>query len=499
MSGIITSVSESEIVAAGAQTTSIGFLDRFDDSSRYAENATLTHNVSMPYVGSAAYRIAVNGSPAPKIVSGALESQGTSLYYFANQVTTTGGKCNLGFLTEWKRSADFLTASLNGGFTVAMGTQWLVDEAGSIGGLAAIEPLHITIKQDGISDASIYNGVASLTCLNATAAAGVYPWNSRGTTLPYGEKQAILFRVNGDILEVEAVGVGTLYFTHPDISAKVSATTYFFFEPTGPTLHRQSVRLYRWWANADELDQLAGYGVSVPESSGGPHRFSGRLQIFPNGRTAQQCVDSAPGLSTAALVATSSAVATKGSFTRPSGGVHVYETQIVQNYGYNEVGNSMFGFMVGSPDTNLNAVVSSTAGAETNLANCGFTPLAGAENADWQEWIWNGTLVGANNKRIRLNLAFGGGDPGTPGNLIDSGTITTAGFYEIRLVRYTNSTASHTFYATMHANGVLVSAQRTTWNGTTNSVGGSFKTTTTDAGGVTVDAYRHLVARVNAV
>ena len=43
----------------------------------------------------------------------------------------------------------------------------------------------------------------------------------------------------------------------------------------------------------------------------------------------------------------------------------------------------------------------------------------------------------------------------------------------------------------------LVAATRTAWNGTTNYVGGTYKVTTTDAGGVTVDAHTHRIARVN--
>ena len=485
--------------AIAAQSTAIGFLDRFDYGTRYAENATLTHNSSLPEIGGTAYRIATNGATRPKIVSGALESMSDSLDYFANVVTTTGGKFNLGLVVEFKRSSVYLAAVNNGGFTIAVSEQELVSSGGSIGGISGTNPIHVTIRPDGISDASYYLG-AAFTCLNATGVAGVYPWNARNTYLPTGEKMAILFRINGDILEVEAVGVGTLYFTHPDISTKVAATTYFFYEPVGPdhgTDYRQTARLCRWWVNADEYDQIAGYGGTVPQVTGGPHRFPGQLQVFPNGQTAKQSVDTLPGGTTAAFYATGASTVTKGSYTRPTGGAVVLESQLVQNYGYNESGASINALMVGAVDTNLNAVVSSTAGAETNFASCGPIPMWGFENGDWQEWTWAGQLVGANNKRIRINIAFGGGDPGTPGNLIDSGTITTAGFYEIRLFRYTNSTASHTFYATMHANGALVAATRTTWNGTTTYVGGTYKVTTVDAGGVTVDAHTHRIARAN--
>jgi hypothetical protein len=487
------------------QTGNVGFLDRFDNASRYSENATITHNSSMPEIGGNAYRVATNGTPRPKIASRALEPQGDSLDYFANRVSTAGGVFNMGLVVDFSRTSVYATAVNNGGFTIGVSEQELVSSGGSIGGISGTNPIHVTIKQDGVTEAGFYLG-ASFTCQNASLSGGAYPWTPTGSQIPFGEKTAVLFRISGDILEVEAVGLGSLYFYHPDISTKIGSTTHFFYEPNGPDLstdYRQISRLHRWWVNAERLDQTPGYGITMPNNTGGNTRLSSALLLYPNGQTARRNSDAMPGHSLASMVVTGTANVTKGSYTRPTGGNIMLETQIVQNYGYNETGASIPGFMLGAVDTNLNAIVSSTAGAETNLSNCGFVPLSGAENADWQEWYWAGTLTGTNSKRIRLNIAFGGGDPGTPGNLLDSNETGTplnaaTGFYEIRLHRYTNSTASHTFYAHLDINGTRTVSKRVTWNGTTNYIAGTFKVTTADAAAVTVDTFTSKIARVNA-
>lgn len=490
-------VTAANVQAAGAQMTTIGFLDRFDDSSRYAENAELVNNVSLPEIGSVAYHQAAATSPFPKIVSGALEPTGNSLCYIHNQVTTTGGKFSLGLVVDFKRASNYSTAVNNGGFTIAISDVEIIPSAGDTGQITASEPLHITIRPDGISDASVYPAIATLTCLNATVAAGVYPWTARQTQLPFGEKLTIILRIEGDILEIEAVGVGSLYFTHPLISSKVAATTYFFYEPVGPTNgtgYKQTARLYRWWASADELDQTTGYGIVVPEVSGGPHRFPGQLQLYPNGQTSSQSGNTLAGQSTAAIRGGSVGTSTKGSYNRATGGHVQFEGMVSHEYGLLNTGASFQGFMVGAPDTNLNATVSSTAGAATS-PNIGLNYFNyGMENGDWETIFLAGQLVGANNKRLLFTADV---SPfSSPTTLLDSGTITTAGFWTAEIRRYTG-TGGMILYSKLEINGALIDARRVVESGVNVQTYFGVSTTTVDAGGVTVDTHMRQVARVN--
>ena len=487
-----------------AQSRAIGFYDRFDRSDRYSEGATITANTTTPETGGWAYRVAQTGATAPTVTSGALECSSDTLYYLSNRVATPDGRMSLGIVVEMERTSVFATAANNGGFNVTIGPSQLVDDAGSISAGLATNPIHINFTINGITDAELYasGGSTALTCLNATKTGGVFPWNSDGSYLPVGSKIAVLFEVEGDILRITAAGLGYLEFTHPDISTKIgNPYTYFWFEPNGPLLgtdYKFIARLYRWWSMAEELNQIASHGAF--NGIGGPRRIDGQLRLYPEGRTARLASDTLPGVSTACIIGSSNGTVAKGSNARVTGGEAVFEGPVIHNYGFTGVGGSIPGFMVGAVDSGLNTPTSSSAGAETNISGGTFLLGWGLENADWERWFYAGTLVGTNAKRIRLFAEYAGG--GTPGNIIDSdvsGTPLTSvtGFWTLEVTRYTTSTASHIFYAELKANGVLIAAKRTTANHTTNYFAGNLKTTTVDAGGVTLDTSIRQIARVN--
>jgi hypothetical protein len=487
--------------AIAAQSRAVGFYDRFDRSDRYAEGAGITANTTTPETGAWAYRVAQTGATAPTVTSGALECSGDTLYYLSNRVATPNGRFSLGLLVEMERTSVFSTAVNNGGFNVTFGPSQLIDDAGSIVTGLATSPIHINLAIDGVQSCDFYGG-ASLTCLNASMSGSVYPWNTDGQYLPTGSKIAVMFEVEGDILRITAAGLGYLEFTHPDVSTKIGGTeTYFWYEPNGPTLgtdYKYISRLYRWWGMAEELNQLASHGAF--NGTGGTLRIDGQLRLYPNGRTARLSSDTPPGASTAALISSSNGTVAKGSSARVTGGENIFEGPVIHNFGFTGSGGNIFGFMVGSTDSGLNTPTSSSAGAETNISGGTFNVAWGLENADWEKWFFAGTLVGTNAKRIRLFAEYAGG--GVPGNIVDSdvsGTPLTAvtGFWTLEVTRYTTSTASHIFYAELKANGVLIAAKRTTANHTTNFFSGNIKTTTADAGGVTLDTSIRTIARVN--
>ena len=98
-----------------AQSTAIGFLERFDDSSRYAEGASITALSSLPEIGDYAYRVRVAGGTGATVTTGALRPNANTLYYFQNRVATPGGrKFSMGFVFELERSSVYLTALNNG-------------------------------------------------------------------------------------------------------------------------------------------------------------------------------------------------------------------------------------------------------------------------------------------------------------------------------------------------------------------------------------------------
>jgi hypothetical protein len=512
---VLSSDSVGSRLAINAQSTSIGFLDRFDRSDRYPLSSTITHLSSMPEVGDYPYRVNLNLGPLARVLSGALECTGDSLPYFQNRVSTvSGGNFSMGLVVEMIRTAVYETALFNGGFNVSICDVPMVNDsppaipalsAGNISGLENKFPIHINFDMRGITSISLYGG-GGLSCLNASYISSTYyPWNTELQELPLNQKNTILIRITGDILEIEAVGIGTLMFTHPDIPLRIgSPYTYFFYEPNGPLLnddYRFISRLYRWWAMAEAYDQLPGYGI-VQSLPTGNTRFSSPLRLFPAGQTSKRTLNTLAGSADNKLViyGGSQGVTPKGIYNRYTGGNVICEGMICHDYGHSTLGASTQGWMVGAVDSNLNTPVSSAAGAETSLIVGGIASTPGMETADWEKWFYAGTLNGTDYKRIRLYGSVGGGPPG---NLVDSNHAGTTplsgltGFWTIDVTKYVNTAQGMVFYSELKANGVLIHANRTTSTFTNTYLPFSFYTTTSAAGGVVLDTLIRQIARVN--
>lgn len=487
------------------QATAIGFLEHFDDSSRYAEGASITALSSLPEIGDYAYRVRVDGGTGATIVSGALRPNANTLYYLQNRVATPGGgKFSMGFVFELERSSVYLTALNNGGGNFSICDQPMVSDGGDIGGLTPKAPIHINWSNEGITSATIYPST-SLNCTNRTAVGGVYRWDTDGKNLPLGEKFSILVRVVGDTVEVEAVGIGTVVLTHPDVSARIgSEYTYFWTEPNGELInsdYRHVARLYRWWAMAEELNQTPGYGLVF----GTPSNFlrvPSKLLLYPEGSKSPLSGNTPAGA--VGLVQRISALSTtlKGIYSRFVGG-HLHSEGLIScDFGFANVGAQAQAFMVGAFDSNLNTAVASTAGA-ANYPNIGNTLWAhGLENGDWETVFIGFTLVGAGNKQIRItsdSAPYGAGNLRVHANSNVSGTPLngTTGFGTVKIKRYTNSGSGMIFYCELRANGVLLDSTRQVLSLRDSLVYYGIECTTADAGGVVIDTHIRNGSRVN--
>ena len=501
---------EKAAVRAGieAQSTSIGFLDRFDRSDRYAEAATITSLSSLPQVGTYPYRVRQDGATTPTVSSGALECGGATLYYLQNRVATPGGgKFSMGLVMELERTANYLTAINNGGGNISFAPVPMVDDVGNIGGLTAIAPAHLNWSNEGVTAFTLYPST-NLTCLNATAVGGVLPWNPDLQQLPLGDKFTILIRVEGDLIEVTAVGLGSLYFTHPDVSTKVGSDyTYFWHEPNGPTTgtgYRHVSRLYRWWAMAEEINQSPGYGLTwgVPSRT---FRVPSQLQLYPNGSKSPLSANTPVGSSSAALRVAGRSTTTVGGYQKSVGGDVIIESFLSRDFGAMGAGGMFQAFMVGAVDSNLNAPNASTTAAAYSLPiglNEFIYPLG---SGDWETVFLGGTLAGAGNKQIRITsdmTPFGSTNVMADSNNVGTPLNGTTGFWTCEIKRYISGTNT-ILYTELKANGVLLHATRTVEpliNPVTLLSARLFfgvETTTADAGGVTVDTHIRDGAEIN--
>jgi len=237
-------------------TSNIGFLDEFDNSVAYPNGGNYpVHLTTMPEVG-AVWRVSnTDPSKPPVIANRGVRAQTGSLIYIGSSTPTTTGRFVMA--AEITLSASIYPASvLDNGCNMSYGEVQLIHDDGSIDPNAD-KPVHINFSRRGIESATILPST-SLTCLNATNSGSGLLWNPTVENLTYGKKYTIIFEAEGDILRITMVGVGSLVFTHPDLSTKIGSTnTYFWWEAGGDlqgvTQYKTITTLNRISAGAESL------------------------------------------------------------------------------------------------------------------------------------------------------------------------------------------------------------------------------------------------------
>lgn len=406
-----------------AQSGARSFFDRFDDSTAYANAATITHLSTAPRVGPA-WRLAVpGGNTAPTVLTasrGLVPSNGAGLFYLGSSITTAAGKFVLAF--EFTPvTTNEVSPNQDLGLNVSFSNTEMLPAGG---GIIPTGVVHLNIAGNGVTTADFFGG-AALTARSTAQSGGVYPWNSRATRWATGRRQLLLLVVEGDFLRVICPGHGEVEFHHPDISDKVGTTTNFWWEPSGSTapggafarrvvLHRvtdslEQVQAEQW--GLEPLSELAGDGQSVIEN-----RL--RLLAFNGTWTA----GNAPTASDSYRVATPEKMrADKGFWSRPWSGYADYTLQLTQNV--------------------ITAEIPSVAGdSTTSRLSLGEVPLANV--GEWLEFDITGTFAAnGNSKRVQLFVATAGLV------LADTGAITpNGGTFRARIKRVYLTGRSHDYY-----------------------------------------------------
>lgn len=168
----------------------ITFYDRFDDISRYANNALITTNVSSPKFGNA-WRIRHNSdvtSGAARVVNGRLQTPRGGGYYLSANVTPVD-HTDFSMGVEFIREATFLTASSNNHFTLAIGQPDLVVADGS--GIQINGNPHVNMDQTGVATITMSFNVADAS---GTASADIFT-----TVAPHGFESYDLVGVAGTL------------------------------------------------------------------------------------------------------------------------------------------------------------------------------------------------------------------------------------------------------------------------------------------------------------
>jgi hypothetical protein len=482
----------STVAAGGSATLFKTGTNNWDLSVESTPLNVITHLTSMPEVGANAWRITSTGGN-PSISNGGLvPPAGDSLFYLGSRVPTVGGKFSVGF--EWEAVSTAYPAGIfDIGLNVSISSNLNMLPDG--GGIQPSGVIHINFNRLGVESAGFFGG-AGIPCVNGNYNGAYIPWNTNGEIIPPNTRQTILFEVEGDYLTITSVGIGSLVFYHPDISTQVAATTAFWWEPAGDTAganNRKHVgKLYRVWANAPALNVHPQYG-SKPQATfpplllAGNQKMPGRLDLTHRNA----------GVLTNGTAPASARVMVGGYLTTTIGGKNRARNATLWTEGlYSsnvdavDVGSSVTGYAPMNVDQSHSATLSSAAGAETTLKSVVQTVTLNA--GDWEEYEFRGQLVGSNAKKIRLVQ-------NTYAQVYFDSTTTLdalTGPYTLKVFRGTNATTSHVMFIELIVSGQAPIITR--YSGGPGYVWQpvEFKTTTVNAGGITIDLVNKSVNRI---
>jgi len=217
---------------------SVGFMEDFTNSTRWAEGAVITNNTTTPQVTATGdpYFLSVAGtaSPAPNVQTrGYGAGANNQLWYLGSSVPTSGGKMSLGFKFEHRKNPTTIS-NFNNTFNISFNANVMqTPSTGSIipGDGSDAGVVHINFDRNGISSCGIYLQ-ADFTCLSHTKVNGLYSFTKQTQgNLPLDRDFVVLIKVDGNYMTITIPTVGSFLFFSTKLPSKIGAAkTYFWFE-----------------------------------------------------------------------------------------------------------------------------------------------------------------------------------------------------------------------------------------------------------------------------
>lgn len=496
----------SNIYASNVYTTgtiqannSPGFLDLFDNTFLYPSSATITNNLSAPFIGTGdPWWVNLGSGPAPTIQSGGIKSTANGLWYLGSSIPSTSGRMTLGFIFQSDLNPTTTTnynniMNISFSPTPMMGT--------TIPGINPSGVVHINFVLGGIASIAYYGTGISLSGVNTAydPGQGCYPWRAtNNVTLAPGVKYAIILKVDGNYLTITIPGVTSLTFYEPSLSSKVGANkTYFWWEDGRDDAYGRVGKLIRVWGGITPTpyDQDPAYGTfvggNVPVLNGtGPYQLPGTIQSYNAGVATPTNVilaDSLPSLSYG-VIAAGNGKTIINTVSAATGGNVFLEGALMTNFGSTSVGGSQLAYGTFEINSNVTSPLSSaTTGSSVSLAN--ITRLQTAQPGDRQMVEITGNLL-TGSKSISATVYA------TGESVFTYGPVTSAGNFVLRFNRKTHTNKSDVIRAEMYIGTTLVATNRVTFNNT-NYYPYQINITQDTAGSVVIDDVRNTVQRVN--
>ena len=267
--------------AIAAQSSVVGFLDRFD---RYTDGTEITHLVSAPLVGTA-YRVNIDGGAAKPVIENGYLRGGGDLFYLGIEAPTVNNKMSL--LVECSIfESNTPNALSDRGINLSFAPFEMITDAG---GIIPTGTVHITFSRSGIASLEIYLGQA---VIQVPRTRGLH-WVSSAAVIPYNQRFQIRYDFDGDAGELAITAFGeTILFRDPLLEAKIGPLMRAWYEADWNSgSDKSNWVLHRIAMNAPELDQspnwgsMGALGRSSEMALGGPANLPDKLRAF-NGQSA---------------------------------------------------------------------------------------------------------------------------------------------------------------------------------------------------------------------
>lgn len=267
--------------AIAAQSTSIGFLDRFD---RYADGTEITHLVSTPLIGPA-YRVRIDGGTAKPVIENGYLRGGGDLFYLGVEAPTFGSKMSI-FVECSILQSNTPNALNDRGINLSFAPFEMITDAGGINPDGVV---HVNFSRSGISQLDIYNGIPIAQVPRARG----LDWVSSAHIIPYNQRFQIRYDFDGDAGELSITAFGeTILFRDPLLTGKIGPLMRAWYETDWNTgADKSNWVLHRIAMNAPDLDQrpewgsVAMQGRAAEMALGGPINIPDKFRAL-NGQSA---------------------------------------------------------------------------------------------------------------------------------------------------------------------------------------------------------------------
>lgn len=463
----------------GAETTEIRWLERF---GRHADAASIGTG-STTERGNTWFMSNQSGFSSAVISNEALIPRLGDLYYIGGSVPCPGKRFSLSVVAELRNNPDY-----NGSGTTDAG---IILSNGPIAfaGLGSYLASGVTHCQFYAANPAMVSNPFYDTDFPGGAPAFTTDGDVTNQLPIVGKKLLINMSVRDDVLTATMAGQTKVYRSAAFSQTMTESGTGFFVEAGNPVTQRYIWAIHAIWVNSPVLDNTAFVATQTQADLDffrrDAHLLPGVMRLFDG--TAGFTAGTLP---TVKVHAGGSGTTAKGSNNRINGGNILADGGFVSSYGYTNSGKLCRAPM--DFDLGLNAAVASIATTESTLISIGATPSL--EDGDMEVYEFAGNLTGANAKRIRLFRSAGAL------TIFDtdlSGTPLTGvtGAWLLTVRRSVTPTASY-MISQFTASGVSL-IQRVAANFGNNSISLALLSTTTDAGGATLEFARQKLVRVN--